>query len=115
MGNNENLIELDYSGYSKAAIKFFVDSLHQIKPGPIDIPTILEVVDFCQNEGKTSYNSFERCLVGRLIDSITNKSLPVGTKLLIAAYLSRIADFTNQYQRNLAQSLTKESISSLLY
>ena len=46
MTNFENALEFDYTGYRKAAVKFFLDCLHQIKPTAVDIATILEVVDF---------------------------------------------------------------------
>ena len=115
MTNFENPLKFHYPNHSKAAVKFFLDSLHQIKPGPVDLPTVLEVVDFAYYEGKTTYNSFERCLVGRLMDPIMEKSLPVGTELLIAAYLSRVDNFVNTYQEKVARKLTNDSVTSLLY
>ena len=115
MTNFENALEFDYTGYRKAAVKFFLDCLHQIKPTAVDIATILEVVDFAHYEGKTTYNSFERSLAGRLMEPIMEKTLPIGTELLIAAYLSRVDNFTNMYQQKVARKLTKASITSLLY
>ena len=115
MANFENPLKFHYPNHSKAAVKFFLDSLHQIKPGPVDLPTVLEVVDFAHYEGKTTYNYFERCLVGRLMDPIMEKSLPVGTELLIAAYLSRVDNFVNTYQEKVARKLTKDLVASLIY
>ena len=115
MSNFENPLTFNYPDHSKAAVKLFLDSLHQIQPDSVDLAIVLEVVDFAQYEGKTTYDSFERGLVGRLMQSIAKKSLPLGTQLLISLFLSRVDNFTNNYQKEVAKRITKHSIEKLFY
>ena len=110
-----NALEFDYTDYSWASVKFFLDCLHLISAGPVDIAILLEVIDFCQFEGKTTYNSFELELVERIMTSIMKASLPIGTELLISAYLSRVDDFNDRYQLQVAEKLTEEAVSSLVF
>lgn len=83
-----------------------------IQPDPVDIIAALEIVDFAQYEGKTTYDSFERVLVDGFIDSINRKTFSLGTELLIAIFLSRVDNFTNNYQQNIARKLTKVTIAN---
>ena len=110
-----NALKFDYTDYSRACVKLFLDCLHLIPAGPIDIATILECVDFCQYEGKASYDSFEVELVERLMTPIMKATLPLGTKLLICGYLTKVHNFDNRYQSKVAKNLTKEAVSFLLY
>ena len=59
---------------------------------------LLECIDFCHFEGKTTYNSFELDLASKLLDSVTTAAskLPLGTKLLIAAYLTKIDNLADE-------------------
>ena len=114
-GQFENSLTFNYPDHSKAAVKFFLDSLHQIQPGPIDLAIVLEVVDFAQCEGQTIYDSFERGLVERLMQPIIKKSLPLGTQLLIAMFLSRVDNYSNVYQQKVAKKLTKHAIETLFF
>ena len=115
MTNFENSLTFNYPDHSKAAVKFFLDSLHQIQPGPVDVAIVLEVVDFAQYEGQTTYDSFERGLVERLMAPIIEKSLPLGTELLIGMFLSRVDNYSNVYQQKVAKKLTKQSIEKLFF
>ena len=115
MTNFENALTFNYPDHSKAAVKFFLDSLHQIKLGSVDLAIVLEVVDFAHCEGQTMYDSFERGLVDRLMKSIAKKSLPLGTQLLISLFLSRVDNFTNNYQKEVAKRITEHSIETLFY
>ena len=115
MTNFENSLTFNYPDHSKAAVKFFLDSLHQIQPGPVDVAIVLEVVDFAQYEGQTTYDSFERELVERLVASIIKKSLPLGTQLLVGLFLSRVNNYSNVYQQKVASKLTKQSIETLFF
>ena len=42
-------------------------------------------------------------------------SLPLGTELLISAYLAKIDDFNNQFQEKVIEKLTRERVSALLF
>ena len=98
------------------SVKFFLDCLHLIPARPVDLATILEVVDFCQFEGKTTYESFEVDLVEGLIDSVLQSSLPLGTELLVSAFLAKVDSLTDdRYQQKVAEKLTPEAVSLLLY
>ena len=110
-----NSLKFDYTDYSWASVKLFLDCLHLIPTGPVDLATLIEVVCFCQFEGKTTYDSFEVDLVERIMTSVMKTTLPLGTELLISAYLAKIDDFNDQYQLKVAEKVTKEAISSLLF
>ena len=71
------------------------------------------MVNFLQYEGKTTYDSFERLLVERILDAINKKTFPLGTELLIAAILSRADKFINTFQQKVAKKLTKNSVANL--
>ena len=58
-----NPLKFDYTDYSWACVKLFLDCLHLIPAGPINVATLIECVDFCQFEGETTYDSFEVDLV----------------------------------------------------
>ena len=97
-------------------VKFFLDCLHLIPAGPVDIATIIEVIDFCQFEGKTTYDSFELELLQGLLESVTKTTLPFGTELLISAYLTQVDNLSDdRYQQKVAAKATKEAVSSLFY
>ena len=87
--------------------------MHMIDPDPTDITIILEVLDLTHSEGKTTYNSFERHLSGRLMIPILNSSFTIGTELLIAAFLSKVDHCHEEYQRNIAGKITKEFYTHL--
>ena len=84
-----------------------------MKSGPADIITVLEVVNFLQYEGKTTFDSVERLLVERIMDAINKKKFSLGTELMIAAILSRADNFTNTFQQKVAKKLRKDSAGSL--
>ena len=110
-----NSLKFDYPDYSWASIKLFLDCLHLIPAGPVDVGILVEVVGFCQFEGKTMYDSFEVDLVQRIMTSLMKTSLPLGTELLISAYLAKVDNFNEEYQQKVAQKLTEENVSSLLF
>ena len=89
--------------------------MHLIKPEPTDLSTLLEVIDFAHFEGKTTYKSFEFNLVKSLIETFLEKSLPVGTELLISLYLSSVDNMSDNYQRKVAETLSDDSVSRLFY
>jgi len=111
--NFGNPLTFNYPDYSQDTIKFFLDCMYCIKPVPVHITKILEIVDFLQYEGKTIYDSFERLLVERILDAINKKTHSLGTQLLIAIILSRADNFTNTFQQKVAKKLTKGSFGSL--
>ena len=84
-----------------------------MKSGPVDIITVLEVVNFLQFEGKTTFDSFERLLIDRIMDAINKKTFSLGTELMIVAILSRADNFTNTFQQKVAKKLTKNSFGNL--
>ena len=111
-----NSLKFDYStDFSLASVKFFLDCLHLIPAGPVDVATLVEVVAFCQFEGKTTYDSFEVDLVDRIMTSLMKMALPIGTELLISAYLAKIDNFDNRFEQTLVEKHTEESVSSLLF
>ena len=110
-----NALQFDYTDYSLAAVKLYLDSLHLITAGSTDITTVLECIDFAQFEGKTTYDSFEVDLVNELMDSIMNTTLPLGTELLISAFLHRVDNFDERYQTRISKKLTAEAVSSSVY
>ena len=112
--NINDKLEFDYTNFSHASVKLYLDSLHLIKPDPVNIAVVVECIDFSQFEGKTTlYDSFERELVANLLDSIME--LPVGTELLISAYLSCVADSDNGYQQYVMKKLTEKDVACLFY
>ena len=112
--NVNDKLEFDYTNYSHASVKLYLDSLHLIKPDSVDIAVVVECIDFVQFEGKTVlYDSFERDFIASLLDSIME--LPVGTELLISAYLSCVGDCDNVYQQNVMTKLTEKDVASLFY
>ena len=110
-----NALKFDYTDYSWACVKLFLDCLHLIPAGPSNVATLIECVDFCQFEGKTTYDSFEVDLVERIMNSVMKTTLPLGTELLISAYLAKVDNFDERYQLKVAEKLKKEAISFLLF
>ena len=106
-------VEFNYTDYRHEVVKYFLDCMHEIKPDPTGITTILEVLDLTYWEGKTTVDSFERHLSGRLMKTILEAQFPTGTKLLIAAFLSKLDNMSEEYQRKLARDLTPEFYKSL--
>ena len=43
MGGIDDPIQFKYTDYSFAAVKFFIDSMYRVEPGPTDVTLILEV------------------------------------------------------------------------
>ena len=114
--NVKDKLKFDYTNFSHASVKLFLDSLHLINPGPVDIAIVVECIDFVHFEGKTSsYDSFERHFAAALVDSIMKIQLPVGTELLISAYLSCVGDLNSAYQRKLMEELTEKDVAFLFY
>ena len=110
-----NALEFDYTRYSWASVKLFLDCLHLIPAGPVDVATIIECIDFCQFEGKTTYDSFESNLVKGLMNLVMATTLPIGTELLISAYLSKVDNFDDRYQQKVAGKLTEEAVAMTIY
>ena len=114
--NLNDKLEFDYTKFSHASAKLFLDSLHLINPGSVDIAIVVECIDFVQYEGKTTlYDSFERDFVAALLDSIMKIELPVGTELLISAYLSCIGTLDDAYQQKVMKKLTEKDVAFLFY
>ena len=84
-----------------------------ITPDPTNITIILETLDMAHSEGKTTYNSFERHLSGRLMSAILNESFIIGTELLIAAFLSKVDNLNEKYQKKLAVKITEDFYTQL--
>ena len=80
-----NSLKFDYTDYSWACVKLFLDCLHLIPAGATDLATVAECVNFCQFEGKTTYDSFEVDFVERLMEPIMKSALPLSTELLLSA------------------------------
>ena len=109
-------MEFDYTDYSWASVKLFLDCLHLIPAGPTDIITLIECIDLVQFEGKTTYDSFEVELAKRLIDSVLTTKLPLGTELLVSAFLEQVDNMTDdRYQQKVAERLAKNTVSFLLF
>ena len=114
--NVKDKLEFDYTKFSHASVKLFLDSLHLINSGPVDVAIVVECIDFVQDEGKTVlYDSFERDFVTTLLDSIMKIQLPVGTELLISAYLSCVGDLDSAYQQKVMEKLTNKDVAYLFY
>ena len=106
--NVNEKIEFDYTKYRREAVKYFLDCMHMIDPDPTDITIILETLDLAHSEGKTTYDSFERHLSGRLMKAVLRESFEIGTELLIAAFLSKVDNLHESYQKKLAGKMTKD-------
>ena len=117
VSNFENKLEFVYTDYRREAVKYFLDCMHMITPNPTDITVILEVLDLAHSEGKTTYDSFERNLSERLMTAILDEPLPIGTELLVAAFLSKVDNLHNaqyvEYQQKAAGNLTREFYAHL--
>ena len=79
----------------------------------LDVTTVLEIIELAEHDRTENYVG--RLLVDRLMNSIIKMQLPIGTELLIAAYLSRLNETENVYQEKIAHKLTKELVSSIFY
>ena len=112
-GGVKEKIQFDYTPFRREAVKYFLNCMHQIDPDPNDITIILEVLDLAHSEGKTTFDSFERRLSGRLMSAILNESFPVGTELLIAAFLTKVDNLQEKYQKKLAVKLTEDFYTHL--
>ena len=111
-----NPLEFDYTGYSLASVKLFLDCLHLIPAEPTDIVTLVECIDLVQFKGKTTYDSFEVELVERLIDAVLKTKLPLDTELLISAFLGEVDNMTDdRYQKKVAERLAREAPSFLAF
>ena len=108
MGGVKEKIQFDYTNYSFAAVKFFLDCMHQIEPEPTDVSIVLEALDLAHWEGKTDFDSFERYLSKRFMAAIMESSFPIGTELLIAAFLSKVDNLDEDYQKKIAQKLGRD-------
>ena len=117
VSNFENKLEFVYKDYRRVAVKYFLDCMHMINPDPTDITIILEVLDLAHSEGKTTYDSFERNLSERLMAAVLGEPLPIGTELLVAAFLSKVDNLHNaqyvEYQQKVAGNLTREFYAHL--
>ena len=112
-GGVKEKIEFDYTDYRWEAVKYFLDCMHMITPDPTNMTIILETLDMAHSEGKTTYDSFERHLSGRLMSAILNESFTLGTELLIAAFLSKVDNLDETYHTNLAVKVTKDFYTEL--
>ena len=55
-------------------------------------------------------------MVEGLMDSVLQSTLPLGTELLVSAYLAKVDNLTDdRYQQKVAAKLTPEAVSLLLY
>ena len=108
MGGLDDAISFEYTDYSLAAVKLFLDCMHQIEPNPTDVTIILETLDLAHWEGKTDFDSFERYLSKRLMATIMESTFPTGTELLIAAFLSKVDNLNEDYQKKLAKKLSRD-------
>ena len=112
-GGVKEKIKFDYTDYRWEAVKYFLDCMHQITPDPTDITIILEVLDLAHSEGKTTYGSFESHLSGRLMRTVLGSSFPVSTELLIAAFLHKVDNLHEEYQKMLAGKMTEDFYTHL--
>ena len=64
-------------------------------------------------EGKPDFDSFERYLSERLLSALLNSTFPTGTELLIAAFLSKVDNLNEDYQRRLAKELDRDFYAHL--
>ena len=112
-GGVKQKIEFDYTPFRREAVKYFLDCLHMVKPYPTNITIVLETLDMAHSEGKTTYDSFERHLSGRLMKAVLGTSFPVGTELLIAAFLTKVDNLHEKYQKKLTGKLTEDFYTHL--
>ena len=112
-GGLQDQIEFKYTDYRLEAVKYFLDCMHMIDPEPNDITILLEVLDLSHSEGKTTYDSFERNLSKRLMSTILESSFSTGTELLIAAFVSKVDNSHEKYQKKLAGKLTEDFYAHL--
>ena len=75
----------------------------------------MECLDFCHFEGKTMVSAFEEKLSNCLTESLFSQSFPIGTMLLMGAYLSMVDNYNNTFEDKLMQELTQNSITELLF
>ena len=111
----KNGLDFDYTMYSLASVKFFLDCLHHIPAEPTDLATLIECIDFCQFEGKTTYNSFEEELVDQIMYSVMYADISLGTELLISAFLSRVDNFDDRFEQKMVEKITQEAVAVSIY
>ena len=93
--------------YSKAAIRFVLDSLHLIKVEEIDLYVMTEVLDYLHYEGKTKLSHFEKRLAENLMKTLTRMEFPISTQILLCLVISTMDNYDHAYERSVGASLTQ--------
>ena len=107
-------LDFDYTEFSHDAVKLFLDSMHLIEPNQVNLSVVLECIDLAHSEGKTDWDSFEKRLSAELVETVQSHTLPICTELLISAFLKRVDNFDNKYEKRVVRKLNKHTVRSFL-
>ena len=105
--NFDQPLDFDYSMYSKASIRFVLDSLHLIEVGEIDLCVMVEVLDYLHYEGKTKLSLFERRLAESLMKTLITLKLPLSTQILMCLAVSTMDNYDDSFEKSVGAALTQ--------
>ena len=105
--NFEDPLDFNYSMYSKAAIRFVLDSLHLIKTDEIDLYVMIEALDYLHYEGKTKLSLFEKRLAENLMETLIKMKLPISTQILLCLVISTMDNYNDAFEKSVGATLAK--------
>ena len=115
MVNFQQPMDFDYSMYSKAALRFVVDSMHLINTEELDLYVLTEVMDYLHFEGKTKLSHFERKLANNLMETLLDLDLPTSTQILLCLVISTMDNYNDAFEKKMGASLTQATDFSICY
>ena len=105
--NFDQPLDFDYSMYSKASIRYVLDSLHLIEVEEIDLCVMVEVLDYLHFEGKTKLSLFERRLAESLMKTLITLKLPLSTQILLCLAVSTTDNYDDSFEKSVGAALTQ--------
>ena len=93
--------------YSKASIRFVLDTLHLILTEQLDLYVLVEVLDYLHYEGKTKLSLFEKRLAENLMTTLITKKLPISTQILLCLAISTIDNYDDTFEKSVGTTLTQ--------
>ena len=93
--------------YSKAAIRFVLDSLHLIQTDELDLYVLVEVLDYLHYEGKTKLSHFERQLTHNLMGTLIKMKMSISTKILLCLVISTMDNYDDSFEKSVGATLTQ--------
>ena len=100
-------LSIDYTSFTTAAIKLFLDLLHhiQIDIEEIELHVVLELLCFLHSEGKTMISELETKLADYLYDTLTMRDMTDDMILLVAYILSTFDNSNSKFEDSRASKI----------